>query len=166
MTTQTIYEAKDFLFSSKEEAEMFENSFDLDAGAESDFSCMFVRPRQQVIRVSLSILSDLDEIFDGEYLHEETTVFLLANESDEFGTYQKLYRVNYYVDDGVMDVYKKSCIHASYRANKDSAFVKVDSEASQYWIRVVNGAALKRDVLTKEDMKTALMQLFDKRVYR
>ena len=166
MTMQTVYEARDFLFSSKEEAELFEKSFDFSEGTESDFSCMFVRPRQQVIRVSLSILTDLDNIFDGEYLPEETTIFLLASESDDHGTYQKLYRVNYYVDDGVMDVYKKSCIHADYRANKDSAFVKVDSEASQYWIRVVNGAALKRDVLTKEDMKTALMQLFDKRVYR
>lgn len=166
MTMQTAYEAKNFLFSSQEEAERFERSLSLEDFGEGNFSCMFLRPRKTLVKATIKILTDIDALYDEEYLPSETEILLLAKETSDHGSSLKLYKVLYYVDDRLIDVYKKSSLYADYRDNLDCAFTKVDSEASQYWIRTVNAAELKKDILTPQDMRLALMQLFEKRIYK
>lgn len=166
MTMQTAYEAQDFLFSSKEEAEMFEETFDLSRISDYDFSCYLMLPKKIVMNASLKVLTDLSEIFDDEFLPETVDMYVLSKEYDEKRSVLKLYKVIYYVDDAVMDVYKKSALSSEYRENEDCVFQKVDAEASQYWIRVVNGASLKKEVADSAMMKRALMELFEKRVFK
>ena len=165
MTTQTVYEAKDFLFSSKEEALMFEEKFDIDGVGDFDFSCQFVLKKDKVVSAYVTILTDIDTLFEDEYLTGEVDIFLFSRESSDRCNVKRIYRVTYYVDDNMMDVYKKSSIHSEQKYAEDCAFLVADEESSQYWIRVVNGATLKKPITSADAMRKCLRELFNKKVF-